>query len=65
MGDSTILTAGDGHELAAYLARPKGPARAGLVVCQEIFGVTAHIRDVADGFAAKGYLRRGRQCRHA
>ncbi len=56
MGESTILTAGDGHELSAYLARPDGPARAGLVICQEIFGVNAHIRDVADDFAKEGYL---------
>lgn len=56
MGDLITLTAGDGHELAAYVARPEGPARAGLVVCQEIFGVNAHMRDVCDGFAAEGYL---------
>ncbi len=56
VGESTILTAGDGHELSAYLARPDGPARAGLVICQEIFGVNAHIRDVADDFAKEGYL---------
>jgi len=56
VGESITLTASDGHELGDYLARPDGPARAGLVICQEIFGVTAHIRDVADGFAAKGYL---------
>jgi carboxymethylenebutenolidase len=56
VGDLITLTAGDGHELAAYVARPEGPARAGLVVCQEIFGVNAHMRDVCDGFAAEGYL---------
>ncbi len=56
MGDMITLAASDGHELGAYLARPKGPARAGLVICQEIFGVNAHIRDVADEFAAEGYL---------
>jgi len=56
VGDQITLTAGDGHALAAYVARPDGPARAGLVVCQEIFGVNAHIRDVADEFAAEGYL---------
>ncbi len=56
MGDHVTLTARDGHQLAAYLARPDGPARSGLVVCQEIFGVNAHIREVADGFAGEGYL---------
>ncbi len=56
MGDHVTLTARDGHQLAAYLARPDGPARSGLVVCQEIFGVNAHIREVADGFSGEGYL---------
>lgn len=56
MGETITLSAGDGHRLAAYIARPDGVARAGLVVCQEIFGVNAHMRDVADGFAAEGYL---------
>jgi len=50
------LTAGDGHKLAAYRAEPKGKPRAGLIVVQEIFGVNSHIRSVADGYAADGYL---------
>ena len=33
-----------------------GPAKAAVVVLQEIFGVNAHIRAVADGFAQQGYL---------
>ena len=56
MGEQVTLKAGDGHGLEAYVARPSGEARAGLVVCQEIFGVNFHIRSVADGFAAEGYL---------
>ncbi len=55
MGETIRLTASDGHELDAYLAEPSAPARAGLVVIQEIFGVNVHIRTVADGFAADGY----------
>ena len=56
MGEFITLSASDGHDLGAYLARPQGPPRAGLVVGQEIFGVNAHIRQVTDGFAAEGYL---------
>ena len=56
MGERIELTASDGHRLGAYLARPDGAAKAGLVICQEIFGVNAHIREVTDGFAAEGYL---------
>jgi carboxymethylenebutenolidase len=56
MGKSIELTASDGHRLAAYVAEPSGPPRGGIVVIQEIFGVTRHIRDVADQYAAEGYL---------
>ncbi len=50
------LKAIDGHRLSAYRAVPAGRPRGGLVVVQEIFGVNAHIRAVADGFAREGYL---------
>ena len=50
------IKAMDGHELDGYLAEPSCPPVAGLLVIQEIFGVTAHIRHVTDGFAAEGYL---------
>jgi carboxymethylenebutenolidase len=55
MGTHIELTAPDGHMLAAYETRPGGEPRGGLVVLQEIFGVTAHIRDLVDAFAAAGY----------
>ena len=50
------LTAADGHKLDAYRAEPAGKPRGGVVVIQEIFGVNSHIKSVADGFAADGYL---------
>jgi carboxymethylenebutenolidase len=50
------LVSADGHRLAAHVARPVAPARAGVVVVQEIFGVNSHIRSVADGYAAEGFL---------
>jgi carboxymethylenebutenolidase len=56
MGKSIELTASDGHRLGAYRADPAGPPRGGIVVIQEIFGVNGHMRSVADGFAADGYL---------
>lgn len=56
MSEHVNLTAQDGHILDAYVARPKGKPMAGLVVVQEAFGVNSHIRLVADGFAAEGYL---------
>jgi carboxymethylenebutenolidase len=54
--ETVTLTASDGHQLSAYVAHPEGKPKAGLLVLQEIFGVNEHIRNVADGFAADGYL---------
>lgn len=56
MPQSITLSAADGHRLSAYVAAPTGSARGALVVVQEIFGVNSHIRSVADGYAADGYL---------
>jgi carboxymethylenebutenolidase len=50
------LQASDGHSLQAFVARPAGTPRGALVVLQEIFGVNAHIRSVAEGFAGDGWL---------
>jgi carboxymethylenebutenolidase len=41
--------------IGAYLAQPAGRPKGGIVVIQEIFGVNAHIRRVADQFAEHGY----------
>ena len=56
MGKMIELAAADGHKLAAYRADPAGKPRGAVVVIQEIFGVNSHIRSVADGYAADGYL---------
>ena len=56
MGQFTELKAADGQAIPAYVAQPKGQPRGGIVVIQEIFGVNSHIRSVADGYAADGYL---------
>jgi carboxymethylenebutenolidase len=45
----------DGFEFAAYHAPPRDARRGGLVLIQEIFGVTEHIRELAEGFAEDGY----------
>lgn len=41
--------------IGAYLAKAEGKPKGGIVVIQEIYGVTPHIRDVADRLAAAGY----------
>ncbi|HBE20827.1 MAG TPA: carboxymethylenebutenolidase [Cyanobacteria bacterium UBA11149] len=44
-------------EIAAYIAMPVGDdAYPGVVVCQEIFGVNDHIRDVTRRIAREGYI---------
>lgn len=56
MSEFVNLRASDGNELSAYVARPAGEPLAALIVVQEIFGVNAHIRSVADGYAKDGFL---------
>jgi carboxymethylenebutenolidase len=56
MGSFVNLTAADGFAFPAYVAQPVGMPKGGVVVLQEIFGVNAHIRAVADSYAAEGYL---------
>ena len=55
MGKQFTLTAADEHRLGAYRADPDGPAKGGIVVIQEIFGVNHHIRTVCDRLAEEGY----------
>jgi carboxymethylenebutenolidase len=59
MGHKIELKAADGHALSGYLAEPQGGAaraRGGIVIIQEIFGITRHIRAVTDQYAAAGFL---------
>jgi len=56
MGQMLTLTSSDGFQLAAYLAQPAGKPRGAMIVVQEIFGINRHIRGVADGYAADGYV---------
>lgn len=53
--DVRIKSNPDG-EFGAYLASPASGRGPGVVVIQEIFGVNTVMRDVADGFAARGYF---------
>ena len=56
MGHWLDLKAADGQAVTTWLAEPAGTPRGAVVVLQEIFGVNAHIRAVADGYAAEGWL---------
>jgi carboxymethylenebutenolidase len=46
----------DGHIVDLYVAKPKSEAGATVIVLQEIFGITDHIKDVCKQYAAHGYL---------
>jgi carboxymethylenebutenolidase len=50
------LTAADGTSMRTYVSRPAGSPKGAMLVFQEIFGINSHIRDVADRYAAQGYL---------
>src|SRR5215471_20043697 len=45
----------DGAEIGVYHVDAKGARRGGLVLIQEIFGVTEHIKELCDKFADEGY----------
>lgn len=45
----------NGHTAHGYLARPDSGLGPGLIVIQEWWGLTDHIADVTDRFAAQGY----------
>jgi len=56
MGEMIQLTADNGHTLAGYRATPAATPKGGIVILQEIFGITGHIRRVADQYAEHGYV---------
>lgn len=49
------LTAADGHVLDAWLAPAQGRERGAVVIIQEIFGLTSHIKAVAGQYAGAGF----------
>lgn len=51
----TKLTASDGHELDCWMEPAMGKARGGLVILQEIFGVTDQLKGLAAKYAELGY----------
>jgi len=68
------IEAQDGGTFSGYLSAPPSGSGPGILVLQEIFGVSAHIRSVADRWAEEGYvalapdlfwrLQRGYQAAH-
>ena len=54
-GETITLNTEDG-DFTAYVARPSKDKAPAVVVIQEIFGVNAVMREIADGLADQGYL---------
>ncbi len=56
MGEQIQLNTSRTQCIGAYVARPSGTPRGGIVVVQEIFGINPHMRHVTDRFAEHGYV---------
>jgi carboxymethylenebutenolidase len=56
VGTEHQLTAAHEHTMGTYRADSAAAPRAGCIVLQECFGVTAHIREVCDGHAAYRFV---------
>ena len=46
----------DRKSFRGYLATPPGRKGPGILLCQEIFGINDHIREIADQYAEEGYF---------
>lgn len=56
MGETINIGTTGTQCISAYMARPRGTPKGGIVVVQEIFGVNPHIRSVVDDYAEAGYV---------
>lgn len=54
-GAMITITGEDDFAFTAYEVAAVGERKGGLVLIQEIFGVTDHIKDLCDGYAARGF----------
>ncbi len=51
-----MIQVGDRHKVEAYLVRPEGAVRGAVIVIHEVWGLTEHIKSVADRVAELGYI---------
>lgn len=56
MSERIQIASRDGGQFAGYLARPKSGKGPGVIVIQEIFGINANVRAVADRLADEGFV---------
>ena len=51
-----IELSSEGAQFPVYVVQPEGEIKGGLIVIHEVWGLTDHIKSIADRFAAEGYL---------
>ena len=56
MPGRTVQFQSNGGTSAGYLATPESGGGPGVIVIQEWWGLVPHINDVADRFAAEGFV---------
>lgn len=54
-GSMTRVKSRDGFEFDAWHVQPQGPRKGGVIVIQEIFGLSDHIKKMAERLGAAGY----------
>lgn len=54
-GEPHKIEASDGHRLDCFVVSARGTKRGGLVILQEIFGVTDQLKNVARQYAKEGF----------
>jgi carboxymethylenebutenolidase len=55
-GEMTKIASGDGGEFGVYLSKPSSGSGPGVVMIQEIFGITPWLKEIADEFAGQEYV---------
>ncbi|HEV7693921.1 MAG TPA: dienelactone hydrolase family protein [Hyphomonadaceae bacterium] len=55
MGEMIRIKSRDGFEVDCYRVKPSGARKGGVIVIQEIFGLSDHIKEMTDRFGAEGY----------
>lgn len=56
MPNETLTFSTDGGDTTAYVARPDEPNGKAVVIIQEWWGLNAHVKDIADRYAAEGFI---------
>ena len=56
MGSETLSFGTSNGDTSAYVAMPDNPGKKAVIVIQEWWGLNDHIKDIADRYAAEGFI---------